>query len=96
MKVIATAIGFDGIALRAVDEEFDVPDNTKLDGVWFKKVGDKKNVAPITPEADALKDTLPTSLLKDEEIKEVRLLEAAAAAAALTAPPPANAGTGLA
>ena len=41
MKVIATAIGYDNLAVRQVGDEFDMPDGSTAP--WFKPVeGDTK------------------------------------------------------
>ena len=40
MKVVATAMGFDG-QLRQIGDEFEVPDGTK--GSWFQPVEQKAN-----------------------------------------------------
>lgn len=37
MRVVATAVGFDGKTLRQPGEEFDLPDDAGP-GDWFKKV----------------------------------------------------------
>lgn len=58
MKVIATARGFDNVAVREIGDEFDVPEGSK--GSWFKAVGKpgkkseqvEKTEADKTPEAD--------------------------------------------
>lgn len=44
MRVIATALGFDGRDLRAEGDEFEMPDGAK--GSWFKPVDEAKPVAP--------------------------------------------------
>lgn len=36
MRVVATSQGYDGLAVRSVDEEFDMPDGST--GSWFKPV----------------------------------------------------------
>lgn len=47
MKVVATAMGFDG-QLRQIGDEFEVPEG--ITGSWFKPVdGDTKKPAPAKP-----------------------------------------------
>ena len=42
MRVIATQRGHDGMQIREVGEEFNMPDNTEFDDKsWFEKVTDK-------------------------------------------------------
>lgn len=36
MRVVATSQGYDGLAVRSVDEEFDMPNGST--GTWFKPV----------------------------------------------------------
>lgn len=38
MKVIATAVGYDNLAVRQVGDEFDMPDGSLAP--WFKKAED--------------------------------------------------------
>lgn len=44
MRVIATARGYDGINLREVGEEFDMPDGSK--GSWFTPVEPEEKPQP--------------------------------------------------
>lgn len=47
MRVIATALGFDGRDLRAEGDEFEMPDGAK--GTWFKPVEEPKPAPAAKP-----------------------------------------------
>lgn len=57
MRVIATALGFDGRDLRQAGEEFDMPEGAK--GSWFDPVepADPKPAAPAAKTAKARGDS---------------------------------------
>lgn len=50
MRVVATAVGYDGRGIRQPGDEFDMPDDAR--GSWFK---------PVTLPDDALKDPTPVA-----------------------------------
>ncbi len=51
MRVVATSIGFDGVKLREIGEEFDLPDDVGP-GDWFKPVDPPKAKRRKAAEAD--------------------------------------------
>lgn len=52
MRVIATAVGYDGICVRQPGEEFDMPDGSK--GSWFATVKPGKKPKPEEPKPEDL------------------------------------------
>lgn len=47
MRVIATAKGYDNVCIRDPGDEFDMPDDTKIEpGCWFKAVERKPEPQP--------------------------------------------------
>jgi hypothetical protein len=57
MKVIATAIGYDGTTVRQVDEEFEMPEGAK--GSWFTSLESAQKVAKAKSTKAAKADAKP-------------------------------------